>query len=137
MSHVPDCPVQLFIANFAKHITEADVNVIKAPFHWCTSPAGKADGPEPMGLVSAKYQFKGARLVLLVLFPDAQQFYAKSHGQSATASLGRIVSLFSEADPQLIETMSEQCKIHKVVVLGGDTLYVPLGFLVIEKPENR
>ena len=135
---VPACPVQLPHSQLKAQVCDADWEVLKTPWHWCTSVCGRGAGPEHLSLGSVQYQAVGSRQVLLVEYSSALRFAQSTRAPGSTLSVAQIVDMVSEADANFIKVMHEQgVKMMKATVDEHQSLYCPWGWMQVSAPLNR
>ena len=111
---------------------------IETPWHFAFSPGMHAAGPEYAMLASMKYQIQGDRLVICAPFDQLLSLTAtklQANGEETdNITAQQVVDWFAEADAVLTSEMSDFAL--KVNVCGDSLLFMPWGWVVVEKTLN-
>ena len=134
---LPRCALVVEDAKIRHGLTGADNSYIESPCIWCYSECATACGPEWGTLNSVKLQVSGTREVLLVEFGGLLKFMNATIPQGGSLSLGKIQDALRDGSTDFLASLSKHTKMYKATVQANQVLWIPWGFICVERTSNN
>ena len=106
------------------------------PWHFGFSPDMKGAGPEFAFLAALKVQLRGDRMIIFSPHDQAREFAASKIDDASQITASKVVDCLCNAGAADVDALVKSSALKKCTVQPGSLLWIPWGWIVIEKSLN-